>query len=52
MGTLRAAAGWLFFHVARSSRINPDMLVAPALKNSRLTPRPRDESHAIFGTGH
>jgi hypothetical protein len=27
--TLRAAAGWLFFRVARSLRINLDMLVAP-----------------------
>jgi hypothetical protein len=34
--TLRAAAGWLFFRVARSLRINLDMLVARALKNSRL----------------
>jgi hypothetical protein len=29
--------GWLFFRVARSLRINLDMLVAPALKNSQLT---------------
>ena len=28
------------------------MLVARALKNSQLTPRPRGESHAIYGTGH
>src|SRR5260221_6278740 len=28
--TLRAAAGWLFFRVARSLRFNLDMLVAPA----------------------
>jgi len=34
------------------------MLVASAgaartvLKNSQLTPRPREESHAIYGTGH
>jgi len=35
--TLRAAAGWLFLRVARSLRINPDMLVARALKNSQLT---------------
>ncbi len=34
---LRAAAGWLFFGVARSLRINLDMLVARALKNSQLT---------------
>jgi hypothetical protein len=41
--TLRAAAGWLFFRVARSLRINLDMLVVTAspartaLKNSQLT---------------
>ena len=35
--TLRAAAGWLFFRVARSLRIDLDMLVARALKNSQLT---------------
>jgi hypothetical protein len=35
--TLRAVAGWLFFRVARSLRINLDMLVARALKNSQLT---------------
>jgi hypothetical protein len=35
--TLRAAAGWLFFRVARSLRISLDMLVARALKNSQLT---------------
>ena len=35
--TLRAAASWLFFCVARSLRINLDMLVARALKNSQLT---------------
>jgi hypothetical protein len=34
--TLRAAAGWLFFCVARSLRIDSDMLVALALKNSQL----------------
>jgi hypothetical protein len=40
---LRAAASWLFFRVARSLRINLDMLVATAspartaLKNSQLT---------------
>jgi hypothetical protein len=33
----RAAAGWLFFRVARSLRIDLDMLVARALKNSQLT---------------
>jgi hypothetical protein len=35
--TLRAAAGWLFFRLARSLRINLDMLVTRALKNSQLT---------------
>jgi hypothetical protein len=35
--TLRAATGWLFFRVARSLRINLDMLAACALKNSQLT---------------
>src|SRR5258708_12792543 len=47
--TLRAAAGWLFFSVARSLRINLDILFAPpaslraalragrALKTSHLT---------------
>jgi hypothetical protein len=41
--TLRAAAGWLFFRVARSLRIDLDMLVVTAspartaLKNSQLT---------------
>ncbi len=37
--TLRAAAGWLFFRVARSTRMNPDMgayrrPARTALKNS------------------
>ena len=49
IATLRAAASWLFFRVARSSRIDLDMLVARALKNSQLTPRPRGERHAYFG---
>jgi hypothetical protein len=47
--TLRAVASWLFFRVARSLRINSDMLVARALKNSQLTD---GESHVIHGTGH
>jgi hypothetical protein len=34
--TLRAAAGWLFFRVARSLRPPRRMLVARALKNSQL----------------
>ena len=50
--TLRAAAGWLFFRVARSLRIDLDMLVAGTLKNSQLTPRPRGEWYAISATGH
>jgi hypothetical protein len=43
IATLWAAVGWLFFRVARSSRIDLDMLVAnasparTALKNSQLT---------------
>ena len=55
IATLRAVASWLFFRVARSSRINSDMLVVSAsaartaLKNSQLTD---GESHAIYGTGH
>jgi hypothetical protein len=55
IATLRAVASWLFFCVARSLRINSDMLVAnasparTALKNSQLTD---GESHAIYGTGH
>src|SRR5258706_14461406 len=39
IATLRAAAGWLFFRVARSLRINQDMLVARALKNSQTDQR-------------
>ena len=46
IATLRAGASWLFFRVARSLRINLDMLVARALKNSQLT---NGESHAIYG---
>ena len=49
IATLRAAASWLFFRVARSLRINLDMLVARALKNSQLT---CGERYAISGTGH
>jgi hypothetical protein len=43
IATLWAAASWLFFRVARSSRIDSDMLVVTAspartaLKNSQLT---------------
>jgi hypothetical protein len=42
-------ASWLFFRVAQSLRINSDMLVARALKNSQLTD---GESNAIYGAGH
>jgi len=49
IATLRAVASWLFFCVAHSSRINSDMLVVPALKNSQLTD---GEGHVIYGTGH
>ena len=45
IATLRAAASWLFFRVARSSRIDLDMLVARALKNSQRT---GGERHAYF----
>src|SRR6516225_8990940 len=46
IATLWAAASWPFFRVARSSRIDLDMLVARALKNSQLT---CGERHAYFG---
>src|SRR5262249_54952018 len=46
IATFWAAASWLFFRVARSSRIDLDMLVARALKNSQLT---CGERHAYFG---
>jgi hypothetical protein len=49
IATLRAEASWLLFRVAHSLRINSDMLVARALKNSQLTD---GESHVIYGTGH
>jgi hypothetical protein len=49
IATLRAVASWLFFRVARSLRIDLDMLVACALKNSQLT---CGERHAISRTGH
>ena len=52
IATLRAVASWLFFRVARSLRINLDMLVARALKNSQLIRQLPDESHVIYGTGH
>src|SRR5262249_45337587 len=46
IATLWAAASWLFFRVARSSRIDSDMLVTRVLKNSQL---PCGERHAYFG---
>jgi hypothetical protein len=49
IATLRAAAGWLFFRVARSSRMTSHMLVAHALKNSQLT---CGKSPGISWTGH
>ena len=55
IATLRAVASWLFFRVARSLRIDADMLgvsasaARTALKNSQLAD---GESHAIYGTGH
>ena len=30
--TLRAAAGWLFFRVARSARMDPDMGALPPVR--------------------
>jgi hypothetical protein len=45
-------ASWLFFCVARSLRINLDMLVARALKNSQLIRQLPGESHVIYGTAH
>ena len=41
-----AVASWLIFRVAHSLRIDSDMLVARALKNSQLT---CGERHAYFG---
>jgi hypothetical protein len=49
IATLRAVVSWLFFRVARFLRIDLDMLVARALKNSQLTCGDR---HAISRTGH
>jgi len=48
IATLWATASWLFFRVARSSRIDLDMLVTRALKNNQLT---CGERHAYFGNG-
>jgi hypothetical protein len=44
-----AAARWLFFGVARSLRIDSDMIVARTLKNSQPTCA---ERRAISRTGH
>ena len=52
IATLRAVASWLFFRVARSLRIDSDMLVARALKNNQLIRPWPDESHVIHETGH
>jgi hypothetical protein len=58
IATLRAAAGWLFFRVARSLPIDLDMLVVTAspartaLKSSELIRSRPDEWHAISATGH
>ena len=52
IATLRAVAIWLFFRVALSLRINSDMLVVRALKNSQMVRPWPDESHVIYGTGH
>ena len=52
IATLRAVASWLFFCVAHFLRIDSDMLVVRALKNSQLIRQLPDESHAIYGTGH
>ena len=52
IATLRAVASWLFFCVALSLRINSDMLVVRALKNSQLIRQLPGESYAIYGTGH
>jgi len=58
IATLRAVASWRFFRVARSLRIDSDMLVVgasaarTALKNRQLTRPWPGESHVIYGTGH
>jgi hypothetical protein len=52
IATLRAVASWLFFCVAHFLRIDSDMLVVRALKNSQLIRQLPDESHVIYGTGH
>ena len=52
IATLRAAASWLLFHVARSLHVDLDMLAARALKISQLTRQPPGERYAISATGH
>ena len=47
--TLRAGASWLFFRVARSTRMNRYGRSARALKNSQLT---SGNIPVISGTGH
>ena len=49
IATLRAVASWLFFCVAHSSRINSDMLVVRALKNSQLIRQLPDEAMLFMG---
>jgi hypothetical protein len=49
IATLRAVFSRPFFRVAHSSRIDSDMLVVRALKNSLLTD---GESYFSYGTGH
>ena len=49
IATLRAVAGWRFFGVAYSLRINSDMLVVRVLKNRQLA---GGESQVIYGKGH
>jgi hypothetical protein len=52
IANLRAVVSRLFFRVARSLRINSDMLVARGLKNSLLIRQWPDESYVSYGTGH
>ncbi|HYZ75189.1 MAG TPA: hypothetical protein VE641_19070 [Chthoniobacterales bacterium] len=53
IATLRPVATWPFFlRRGGSLRINLDMLVARAWKNSQLIRPWPDESQVIHGTGH
>jgi hypothetical protein len=52
IATLRAVVSRPLFRVARSLRINSDMLVARALKNNLLIRQRPDESYVSYGTGH